>query len=222
MNSRSCTRSGLTCPHVRSSAPPDGPSRGSVWACHTDPSQILGLLTSGRGVFTARDAELAGVKADRIERMARTGLLQRVGRGAYARSHRATRCRESMGGLRHSEQGLRHVTHQARTCRGLVGGGAARTALRPWHWVVAEGDGALKYRGHDPVRVIAAEKERQWQIRRLGLDVIRYGWQLAAHRREELAARFRAVLADHPVRPTPVPWWPTDSPFIAQDGQVVA
>jgi hypothetical protein len=88
--------------------------------------------------------------------------------------------------------------------------------------VVAEGDGALKYRGHDPARVIAAEKERQWQIRRLGLDVIRYGWQLAAHRRMELAARFRAVLPDHPVRPTPVPRWPTDSPFIAQDGQVVA
>ncbi len=37
--------------------------------------------------------------------------------------------------------------------------------LWPWHWVVAEGDGALKYRTRDPAQVIAAEKERQWQIR---------------------------------------------------------
>ena len=88
--------------------------------------------------------------------------------------------------------------------------------------MVAEGDGALKYRGRDPAQVIAAEKERQWQIRRLGLDVTRYGWQLAPHRREELAARFRAVLADNPVRSTPIPWWPTDSPFITHDGRDVA
>ena len=48
------------------------------------PSQVLGLLTSGRGVFTARDAEIAGVSADRLQRLTRTGQLERVGRGAYA------------------------------------------------------------------------------------------------------------------------------------------
>jgi len=48
------------------------------------PPGILGLLTSGRGVFTAREAELAGVSAVRVERMARASLLERVGKGAYA------------------------------------------------------------------------------------------------------------------------------------------
>jgi hypothetical protein len=54
------------------------------------------------------------------------------------------------------------------------------------------------------------------------LDVVRYGWQLAALRGAELAARFRAVLADNPVRPRPIQWWPTVNPFIGQDGQIVA
>jgi hypothetical protein len=332
------------------------------------PSQILGLLTSGRGVFTARDAELAGVSADRVQRMARAGLLQRVGRGAYAATEQlaaaspwaafAIRSRgfvmsrtklalaagwsavalrglpcigappalpiavhpaRTGSGAQRTRYGIMHprdlpcehhgsyagcpivraawmVVDLARTADrtpalvvadAVLHGGTAVTSLRdalnqlsgwpgsdaatwvvahadgrsesaletlgrlacidgclpvplsnvwvgpgyplyrvdhlwPWHWVVAEGDGALKYRGRDPAQVIAAEKERQWQIRRLGLDVTRYGWQLAAHRREELAARFRAVLADNPVRSTPIPWWPTDSPFITHDGRDVA
>jgi hypothetical protein len=94
--------------------------------------------------------------------------------------------------------------------------------LWPWHWVVAEGDGALKYRGRDPALVIAQEKDRQWQLSRLGLEVVRYGWPLASRRRTELAVRFQAVLADNPARAIPIRWWPTDSPFIGQDGQVVA
>jgi hypothetical protein len=37
--------------------------------------------------------------------------------------------------------------------------------------------------------------------------VIRYGWDLAFGDREQLAERFRAVLADNPPRSQPVPWW---------------
>lgn len=79
-----------------------------------------------------------------------------------------------------------------------------------WHWVVAEADGALKYRDHaDPAAVVAEEKERQWILEReLGLTVIRYGWNLAFGNRKQLAERFRRVLADNPPRSTPVPWWP--------------
>ncbi len=40
-----------------------------------------------------------------------------------------------------------------------------------------------------------------------------YGWKLAAGRRAELAGRFAAVLADNPVRPRPVRWWPTRNPI---------
>jgi hypothetical protein len=78
-----------------------------------------------------------------------------------------------------------------------------------WHWVAAEADGALKYRDQDdPAAVVAREKERQWILeRKLGLTVIRYGWDLAYGDRKQLAERFRAVLADNPPRPQSVPWW---------------
>jgi hypothetical protein len=87
--------------------------------------------------------------------------------------------------------------------------------LWPWHWLVAEADGLLKYRdATDPAAVVAAEKEREWFLtRRLGVDVVRYGWDLAYGDRCELASRFRGVLAANPVRSAPVPWWPTDDPF---------
>ncbi|MGH8776770.1 MAG: hypothetical protein ACRDWI_17000 [Jiangellaceae bacterium] len=95
--------------------------------------------------------------------------------------------------------------------------------LWPYHWVVGEGDGALKYNGRlDAAHVVEAEKERQWALRELGLDVVRYGWDLAARRRGDLAMRFGQVLADNPARSEPVPWWPTSNPFIAQDGEVPA
>lgn len=94
--------------------------------------------------------------------------------------------------------------------------------LWPYHWVAAEGDGALKYRGQDPAAVVKAEKEREWALRRLGLEVVRYDWGLAAYRRALLAGRFAAVLQANPARPHPVPWWPTASPWIMPDGQLRA
>lgn len=96
--------------------------------------------------------------------------------------------------------------------------------LWPWHWVVAEADGALKYRdATDPAAIVGNEKERQWRLEReLGLDVVRYGWRLAAYHRDELAARFRQVLATNPIRSEPVQWWSTDRPYIGQNGAYVA
>jgi hypothetical protein len=79
--------------------------------------------------------------------------------------------------------------------------------LFPWHWVAMEGDGALKYDGPMVAKVVEAEKEREWFLRRLGLEVIRYGWDLAYRRRTELAARVASVLAANPPQQEPVKWW---------------
>jgi hypothetical protein len=92
--------------------------------------------------------------------------------------------------------------------------------LWPYHWVAAEGDGALKYRGRDPAAVVKAEKEREWALRQLGLEVVRYDWQLAAFHRARLAGRFASALAANPARLKPIQWWPTDNPWIGQDGNL--
>jgi Transcriptional regulator, AbiEi antitoxin len=85
--------------------------------------------------------------------------------------------------------------------------------LFPWHWVAMEGDGALKYDGPTAAAVVQAEKEREWFLRRLGLEVMRYGWDLAYRRRAELTARVASVLAANPVRPEPIQWWTDHSDF---------
>lgn len=80
--------------------------------------------------------------------------------------------------------------------------------LWPYHWAVSEADGAVKYDNRpDASRIVAQQGEREWRLRRLGLDVVRYGWDLAAHGRHELAARFTALLTDNPPRSEPVRWW---------------
>jgi hypothetical protein len=50
------------------------------------PADVVGLLLSGSGVLTVRAAVAAGVSAERVHRLARAGLLERVGDGAYASS----------------------------------------------------------------------------------------------------------------------------------------
>jgi hypothetical protein len=87
--------------------------------------------------------------------------------------------------------------------------------LWPNHGVVAEADGALKYRDvADPAAVVAEEKERQWYLEReLGLTVVRYGWDLAFRDREQLAGRFRAVLNASSTRRARVTWWPIYDPI---------
>jgi len=80
--------------------------------------------------------------------------------------------------------------------------------LWPWHWAAQEADGAVKYDDRpDASRIVAAQNEREWYLRRLGLDVVRYGWMLASGRPGELAGRFAALLRDNPARDVPIRWW---------------
>lgn len=77
-----------------------------------------------------------------------------------------------------------------------------------WHWVAGEGDGALKYDNRpDASRIVADQNEREWQLRRLGLDFARFGWDPAYFHRAELAAKFGAALQDNPPRVEPIRWW---------------
>lgn len=78
--------------------------------------------------------------------------------------------------------------------------------LWPYAWLAGEGDGWGKY--GDP-NEIWSEKEREWRLRRLGLDVVRYGWRLAHGNRPELAARFLAALSRPGIPAEPITWWPT-------------
>ncbi|TDC48186.1 hypothetical protein E1212_21945 [Jiangella ureilytica] len=74
-------------------------------------------------------------------------------------------------------------------------------------WLVFEGDGSLKYDGRlDAGRVVADQREREWQLRELGLEVVRYGWDLARNDRKRLAVRFAAAIKRCPVRATPISW----------------
>lgn len=80
--------------------------------------------------------------------------------------------------------------------------------LWPFHWAAHEADGAVKYDNRpDASSIVAKQGEREWALRRLGLDLARYGWELAANRRAELAARFAALLHDNPPRAEPIRWW---------------
>jgi hypothetical protein len=48
--------------------------------------------------------------------------------------------------------------------------------LWPWHWAASEGDGAQKYDNRpDASRIVSKQNEREWELRRLGLDFARYG-----------------------------------------------
>lgn len=83
--------------------------------------------------------------------------------------------------------------------------------LWPHHWAVFEADGAVKYDNRpDAAVIVAKQNEREWYLRRLGLDLVRFGWDLAAFRRGELAGRFAALLRDNPPRVQPVRWWKHD------------
>ncbi|NED94322.1 type IV toxin-antitoxin system AbiEi family antitoxin domain-containing protein [Phytoactinopolyspora alkaliphila] len=80
--------------------------------------------------------------------------------------------------------------------------------LWPFHWAGFEADGALKYDNRpDASYVVAHQNEREWVLRRLGLDLARYTWDLAYRQRAELATRFGDLLRDNAVRAEPVRWW---------------
>lgn len=80
--------------------------------------------------------------------------------------------------------------------------------LWPHHWAAFEGDGAVKYDNRpDASAIVAQQTEREWVLRRSGVDFARYGWELALQRRAELAGRFAALLRDNPPRERPIRWW---------------
>lgn len=80
--------------------------------------------------------------------------------------------------------------------------------LWPFHGVVHEADGAVKYDNRpDAASILSKQREREWELRELfGLEVIRYGWDLAVHRRHELARRFALRLNGRQLA-APVRWW---------------
>ncbi|TDC54342.1 hypothetical protein E1212_02550 [Jiangella ureilytica] len=80
--------------------------------------------------------------------------------------------------------------------------------LWPHHRAVFEADGAVKYDNrHDAARIVARQGEREWRLRRLGLDVVRFGWDLAVRNRDELAQRFAVLLRDNAQNERPIRWW---------------
>jgi hypothetical protein len=80
--------------------------------------------------------------------------------------------------------------------------------LLPWHWWALEGDGAMKYDGRDDAsQIVRKQTEREFWLRRLGLDFLRYTWADVYPSRQPLVGKARAMFADHPPRDQPVRWW---------------
>ncbi|WP_162606155.1 type IV toxin-antitoxin system AbiEi family antitoxin domain-containing protein [Jiangella asiatica] len=60
--------------------------------------------------------------------------------------------------------------------------------LWPHHGVVFEADGAVKYDNRpDASRIVARQGKREWRLRRAGLEIVRFGWDLAWRGRAPLA-----------------------------------
>lgn len=78
--------------------------------------------------------------------------------------------------------------------------------LLPWHWIALEGDGAGKYESQG-ARVIREQNEREFYLRRLQLDFVRYSWSDVYPSRYPLAQKVRAVIAERPARDEPIRWW---------------
>ena len=100
--------------------------------------------------------------------------------------------------------------------------------LLPWHWWGYEGDGALKYDNReDASKIVREQQEREFQLRRLGLDILRFGWPDAYPNRQPLLDKVRAMFGDRPPRGTAIKWWkdvpghgpPPHSPHRLGDGR---
>lgn len=79
--------------------------------------------------------------------------------------------------------------------------------LWPYHRAAYEADGAVKYNDRaDAATIIRKDREREFELRRLGLDFVRYGAPDVLGDREPLADRFRALLRDNPPG-EPIRWW---------------
>jgi Transcriptional regulator, AbiEi antitoxin len=80
--------------------------------------------------------------------------------------------------------------------------------LWPYHRSAFEADGAIKYNNRaDAAQIVRAQNDREFELRRIGLDFARFGWDEAYPRRDPVAAKFRALLADNPPRDEPIRWW---------------
>lgn len=67
------------------------------------------------------------------------------------------------------------------------------------HRLAAEADGMGKYGlSGDPMAVLRAEKEREWQLQEWGIRVVRYTWTTAARTPDVLAGRIAALLRSEP------------------------
>ena len=79
--------------------------------------------------------------------------------------------------------------------------------LLPWHWWAYEGDGAGKYDDRPESQVVRDQNEREFMLRRLGLDFARFQWEDVYPRRDPFVAKVRAMFRDYPVRDRPVRYW---------------
>jgi hypothetical protein len=80
--------------------------------------------------------------------------------------------------------------------------------LWPFHRAAYEADGAVKYNNRaDAAQIVRAQNDREFRLRRLGLDFVRFGAVDVYPDRRPLADRFRALLFDNPPQAEPVRWW---------------
>ncbi len=79
--------------------------------------------------------------------------------------------------------------------------------LWPYHRAVSEADGALKYNDRaDAKQIVRAQSEREFWLRRLGLDFVRYGAPDVYGDRAGFAAKIAALHRDNPPG-DPIRWW---------------
>lgn len=80
--------------------------------------------------------------------------------------------------------------------------------LLPWHWWAEEGDGAFKYNNRpDAAQRIRAQVEREYELRRLGLEVLRYTWDDVFPGRARFSKRVARMFRERPPRKKPIQWW---------------
>jgi hypothetical protein len=76
--------------------------------------------------------------------------------------------------------------------------------------VGAEADGLGKYLIKDPAAAIKREKQREWELQRMGIRLVRYTWASATRSADLLAAQVRALLANPAPPSGRVRTWPRD------------
>lgn len=79
--------------------------------------------------------------------------------------------------------------------------------LLPEYGILLEADGAVKYRNRaDADLLVRAEKEREYELRQMGYEVIRFDRDLAFYRPAELVERIRKAIESRRGRMVPTNW----------------